>query len=159
MRKYQLTINKKSITVNLKELTAEAAEVEVNGTRYQVTIEDIHQDEETMTGPTSRSLTRPVNAVTPSAQTSPTQGDQSGSVCAPIPGSIIAVLVKTGDEVQAGQPLFKMEAMKMENEINSRVNGTVAAIHVQQGDSVAQGQEILLIEVKPPRRRQSDLKD
>ncbi|WP_321532065.1 acetyl-CoA carboxylase biotin carboxyl carrier protein subunit [uncultured Desulfuromonas sp.] len=159
MRKYQLTINKKSITVNLKELTAEAAEVEVNGTRYQVTIENIHQDEETITGPTSRSLTRPVNAVTPSAKTSPRQGDQSGSVCAPIPGSIIAVFVKNGDEVQAGQPLFKMEAMKMENEINSRVTGIVAAVHVQQGDSVAQGQEILLIEVKPPRRRQSDPKN
>jgi biotin carboxyl carrier protein len=68
----------------------------------------------------------------------------------------MAVYVKNGDEVQAGQPLYKMEAMKMENEINSRVSGVVAAVHVQQGDTVAQGQEIILIEVTPPRRRQTD---
>ena len=156
MRKYQLTINDTSVCVNIKELTAEAAEVEVNGTTYQVTIENIHQDEENVLGPTSRSLTRPAPNMTP--HSNPTQQSSNGAVCAPIPGSIIAILVKAGDEVQAGQPLFKMEAMKMENEINSRVGGVVATIHVQPGDNVSQGQEIMLIEVKPPRRRQSDPK-
>ncbi|PLX94083.1 MAG: acetyl-CoA carboxylase biotin carboxyl carrier protein subunit [Desulfuromonas sp.] len=153
MRKYQLTINNKSITVNLKELTAEAAEVEVNGTSYQITIDNIHQDEENPTGPARRSLTGPI---TPAGSPATVGGEKSGSVCAPIPGSIMAVYVKNGDEVQAGQPLYKMEAMKMENEINSRVSGLVAAVHVQQGDTVAQGQEIILIEVTPPRRRQTD---
>lgn len=156
MRKYQLTINDKAITVHLKELTAEAAEVEVNGTDYHITIDNIQQDQDSATGPTQRSLTGPSGSPAAAAPVATTSSDNNGSVCAPIPGSIMTIHVKNGDEVQAGQPLYKMEAMKMENEINSRVSGTVVAIHVSVGDTVAQGQELLLIEVSQPKRRQSD---
>lgn len=159
MRKYELTVNEQQITVYLKELTAEAAEVEVNGETYHITIDSIHQDQDDVSGPNQRSLTGAhptVSSPTPQAPPTVAAGGDSGSVCAPIPGSILSVYVKNGDEVQAGQPLYKMEAMKMENEINSRVSGTVAAVHVGPGDNVAQGQELLLIEVHPPQRRQSD---
>jgi biotin carboxyl carrier protein len=57
----------------------------------------------------------------------------------------MAVFVKVGDKVQAGQPLFKMEAMKMENEINSFLDGTVSGINVNAGDNVNQGQELMSI--------------
>jgi biotin carboxyl carrier protein len=66
-------------------------------------------------------------------------------VTAPIPGSILSVYVKVGDTVAAGEPLLKMEAMKMENEINARIGGTVTAVNVQEGDSVSQGQELVLV--------------
>jgi len=49
-----------------------------------------------------------------------------------------------------------MEAMKMENEINSRVDGTVTAILVSAGDSVAQGQELIHISPVDHNRRESD---
>lgn len=150
MRKYQLTINKKKIDVNLLELTAEAAEVEVNGQIYQITIDAISQDRDTTPAPPARNL------ASPAPTTGATTVAGSGTVCAPIPGALLAIYVKVGDEVKAGQPLFKMEAMKMENEINSRIDGTISAILASAGDSVAQGQELIHMIPTTKKRRQSD---
>jgi biotin carboxyl carrier protein len=155
MRKYQLTINDKQITVNLRELTAEAAEVEVDGTNYRITIDAISQDRDSIEQTPPRSLANPAPTASPAPAASQT-GNSDGVLCAPIPGSILALYVKVGDSVKAGQPLFKMEAMKMENEINSRINGTVTAILVSAGDSVAQGQELIHVSPAEHKRRQSD---
>lgn len=155
MRKYQLTINDKQITVNLLELTAEAAEVEVDGTNYRITIDAISQDRDIVEPPPSRSLANSAPTSSPSPVSS-SNNNSDGTLCAPIPGSMLALYVKVGDTVKAGQPLFKMEAMKMENEINSRVNGTVTAILVSAGDSVAQGQELIHISPAENKRRESD---
>jgi biotin carboxyl carrier protein len=54
----------------------------------------------------------------------------------PMPGRVVKVLVRAGESVAAGQPLVVMEAMKMENEIRSRMAGTVARVHVLAGDTV-----------------------
>lgn len=159
MRKYQLTINNKQITVNLLELTAEAAEVDVNGTNYLITIDNISQDHGD-NNPPSRSLADSApapqkNALKNTAHHTAAEKND-GTVNAPIPGSILALYVKVGDSVKEGQPLFKMEAMKMENEINSRVTGTVSLILVNVGDSVAQGQELIHVTPNVNKRRQSD---
>ncbi|SDD98450.1 biotin/lipoyl-containing protein [Desulfuromonas thiophila] len=161
MRKYQLTINDKAVTVTLKELSAEAAEVEIDGCSYQVRIEQIHQQE--AFGPQRRSLT----GAMPPAATQPATGPTSATapavtatsqedLCAPIPGTILCLHVAVGDPVEAGQPLYKLEAMKMENEISSPRCGTVTQILVRAGDSVAQGQAILQLAARTPQRRQND---
>lgn len=155
MRKYQLTINDKQITVNLLELTAEAAEVEVDGANYRITIDAISQDRDSVEPTPPRSLANSAPTATPSPAASSTS-NSDGILCAPIPGSMLALYVKVGDTVKAGQPLFKMEAMKMENEINSRVDGIVTAILVSAGDSVAQGQELIHISPADHNRRESD---
>ncbi len=54
----------------------------------------------------------------------------------PMPGRVVKVLVKAGDEVTAGQPLLVVEAMKMENELKAKSNATVAAVHVEAGATV-----------------------
>ncbi|MBT4091015.1 MAG: biotin/lipoyl-binding protein, partial [Deltaproteobacteria bacterium] len=64
---------------------------------------------------------------------------------APIPGSILEVLVKEGDQVEAGQTVVKMEAMKMENDINATSSGTIKSIQVSVGDAVSQGQALVEI--------------
>lgn len=153
MRKYQLTINDKQISVNILELTAEAAEVNVDGTNYRITIDDISQDRDSVGHTPPRSL---ANAAPTALHNPATNVPSNGTLCAPIPGSMLALFVKIGDTVKAGQPLFKMEAMKMENEINSRVDGTVTAILVNVGDSVAQGQELIHIAPSVHKRRESD---
>jgi len=53
-----------------------------------------------------------------------------------MPGSVLGVKVNVGDKVSAGQTMFVLEAMKMENEIVAPVDGTVASINVKTGDTV-----------------------
>jgi pyruvate carboxylase subunit B len=61
---------------------------------------------------------------------------QEGQVSTAMPGTVVDVLVKTGDRVKAGDPVLVIEAMKMENEVPAPVAGTVRAVHVKKGDSV-----------------------
>ena len=57
-------------------------------------------------------------------------------VTCPMPGSVLGVKVNVGDTVTAGQTMFVIEAMKMENEIVAPVAGKVASINVKTGDAV-----------------------
>ena len=65
---------------------------------------------------------------------------------APMPGKVIRVLVKDGDEVQANQGILVMEAMKMQNEIKSPKQGVVKKLGVTAGSAVNSGD--LLAEVE-----------
>ncbi len=63
---------------------------------------------------------------------------------APMPGLVLSVQVQEGQEVQHGEPLLVLEAMKMENLIKSPGSGRVKRIHVSNGNTVEKNQ--LLIE-------------
>ena len=70
----------------------------------------------------------------------------SGSVVAPMPGTILKVLKATGDVVKAGEVVLILEAMKMENEITAPADGTIGSLNLTEGSTVAGGD--LLFEVK-----------
>ncbi|PKD45022.1 acetyl-CoA carboxylase biotin carboxyl carrier protein subunit [Rhodohalobacter barkolensis] len=70
----------------------------------------------------------------------------AGLLEAPMPGKILELLVNEGDEVEEGQPVVILEAMKMENELKSPTAGTVATIVVSENDNVEKNQTILEIE-------------
>ncbi len=72
------------------------------------------------------------------------QGRQKVSV--PMPGKVIAVLVSEGDNVERGQGLVIVEAMKMENEVRSPIAGEVKEIKVKPGDAVEGGAVLLVVE-------------
>jgi biotin carboxyl carrier protein len=61
----------------------------------------------------------------------------------PLPGTVVAIAVKEGQEVKIGQELLTLEAMKMKNAIRSNRDGKVAAIHVNVGDQVRHNQVLL----------------
>jgi biotin carboxyl carrier protein len=65
---------------------------------------------------------------------------------APMPGTVIRVLVAPGDEVEPRQPLVVLEAMKMETPLVSPYAATVREVHVAAGDRVAAG--ALLVELE-----------
>jgi biotin carboxyl carrier protein len=73
-------------------------------------------------------------------------GDESG-LFTQMPGKVVKINCKIGDNVEKGQTLLILEAMKMENEIKSGVTGQVKAIHVKAGDALENG--VLMIEVEP----------
>jgi acetyl/propionyl-CoA carboxylase alpha subunit len=66
-------------------------------------------------------------------------GTVSGTVVAPMPGTVIKVNVHEGSTVQAGAPLVVLEAMKMETPLLAPYDATVKAVHVEEGDRVASG--------------------
>ena len=65
---------------------------------------------------------------------------------APIPGKVVKVHVTVGDEVEAGQPLVVLEAMKMENELTAEQAGKVIAVHVEPGHIVNAGEPLAELE-------------
>jgi biotin carboxyl carrier protein len=65
---------------------------------------------------------------------------------APMPGKVVRVLVKVGDEVQEGQGLVVVEAMKMENELKSPKAGKVKELHAQEGAAVEAGARLVVVE-------------
>lgn len=67
-------------------------------------------------------------------------------VKAPMPGLVLKIEVKVGDQVQAGQALFILEAMKMENVIKSPGEVTIAEILIKPGDAVEKGQVLIRFE-------------
>jgi 3-methylcrotonyl-CoA carboxylase alpha subunit len=69
-----------------------------------------------------------------------------GSLAAPMPGKVIALLVKPGAKVEKGAPLLILEAMKMEHTINAPADGVVKAIHFAAGEQVPEGAELLTLE-------------
>ena len=70
----------------------------------------------------------------------------SGDIASPMPGKVIRVLVGVGDDIQPGQGLLVVEAMKMQNEIKAPVAGKIKAVHVSEGSAVAAGEVMVVVE-------------
>jgi acetyl-CoA/propionyl-CoA carboxylase biotin carboxyl carrier protein len=73
-------------------------------------------------------------------------GSGSSSVSVPMQGTIVKVSVEVGQEVEAGQTVMILEAMKMENSVNAERAGIVKSINVTSGDSVSAGDIVAVIE-------------
>ena len=73
-------------------------------------------------------------------------GTGLGGLTAPMPGTIIQILIKPGDIVAKGKPLIILEAMKMEHVITAPHDGTVAAVHFTAGQQVKEGADLLTLE-------------
>jgi len=70
-------------------------------------------------------------------------GGSEKAMVAPMPGRIAKVLVSVGDEVQAGQGVVVVEAMKMENELRAKGPGRVAEIHAKAGETIEAGARLI----------------
>ena len=78
--------------------------------------------------------------------TDPADAVASGSLLAPMPGTVVSVAVAAGDEVVAGQPVLVLEAMKMQHTVSAPHAGTVTEIDVQPGTQVASGEVLAVVE-------------
>ena len=145
MKLYRFKINGNQYNVDINSVEGNIASVSVNGTSYQVELED---------SPAAPVQAVPVQAsvMTPAAApvqavpaTKPAASGAGKPVTSPLPGVIIAIKVNIGDSVKAGQEVAVLEAMKMENSIEAVQDGTVTAIHVGKGDSILEGAPIVTI--------------
>jgi acetyl-CoA/propionyl-CoA carboxylase biotin carboxyl carrier protein len=121
-----------------EELVERTTTVEVNGKRFAVK----------MWVPPSAAVAAPATASRKprAAAGGGAAAGGSGQVTVPMQGTIVKVLVEVGQEVEAGQGVVVLEAMKMENQINAEKAGTVKEIKVSPGDTVGGGDVVAVIE-------------
>ena len=81
-----------------------------------------------------------------SSSGSSSSGSGSGQVIAPMQGTIVNVLVEEGSEIEAGDPICVLEAMKMENNVLAEKSGIVREVIISKGDSVGAGDVLAVIE-------------
>lgn len=105
--------------------------IKVNGKAYEVEVETVSENNEKIE----------VAKKAPVAQAS---GEEK-AVKAPMAGTILSVKVNVGDQINVGDVLVVLEAMKLENEVKSQVAGTVAAINVSKGSAVKNGDIIIVV--------------
>ena len=146
MKEYKYKINGNLYNVVIGDIEDNIAHVEVNGTHYTVEMEK-KPKAAPAPKPVARPVAKPAAAPTPaaSAPASKPAAGKSG-VKSPLPGVILDIKVKEGDEVKKGQTVIILEAMKMENSINADKDGKVTAINVSKGESVLEGTDLVIIE-------------
>lgn len=143
MKEFKYKINGTEYLVEIAKIENEQAEVQVNGTSYNVEIIR-EQPKKAVVKPIVKPAPAPVTPIAkPTAAPASTTGGRG--IKAPLPGVIIDVLVQVGDTVKRGQKVAILEAMKMENNINSDVDGVVQSIPVKKGDSIMEGMDIVVI--------------
>jgi acetyl-CoA/propionyl-CoA carboxylase, biotin carboxylase, biotin carboxyl carrier protein len=119
-------------------------DVEVNGRRFGVTVWVPESQAGAAVAPVGtggRASHRPRRSTGASSRAAGT-----GAVTVPMQGTIVKVLVSEGDEVEAGQTVCVLEAMKMENNIAADKSGTVKEVKVTAGQSVGSGDVVVVIE-------------
>ncbi|MFM8381999.1 MAG: biotin/lipoyl-containing protein, partial [Actinomycetota bacterium] len=113
--------------------------VEVNGKRFDVSMWVPEQT--TVAVSSAAKAKKPAR----SAASSAGGGAGSGQVAVPMQGTIVKVLVEVGQDVEAGQAVCVLEAMKMENQILAEKAGKVSEIKVKAGDTVGSGDVVVVI--------------
>ena len=123
--------------------------VNVNGNRYEVEIEEVQGDfsEVSTTMLASKTVSDDKSTSKPVQPLQPKKAVAEGEkVECPMPGTILSVNVKEGDNIKKGDVLFVLEAMKMENEIMASRDGKVVEVDVAKGVQVNTGDVLAVIE-------------
>jgi len=145
MKKFKFSINGNQYDVDIVNIEDNIAEVDVNGTIYQVEIEKKIQTSKTPR--LVRTVVSPSTDIVKSQQktSSPKESKGVGHIKSPLPGVILNIHVREGDIVKVGDKLITLEAMKMENSVNADKQGKIVSIKVKTGDSVLEGE--VLVEI------------
>ena len=153
MNKYQYKVQGVDYDVEIEEVEGNVAKVIVNGIRFDVELKQPINPTSTLkkvrveapkpvARPAAPSATPAAPAAAPAA---PAAVGAGSPIKAPLPGTITELKVNVGDTVKVGDVLLVLEAMKMQNNIESEFDGTVTSITVKQGETVMEGSVLLTI--------------
>ena len=131
MSKYRITLEGKTYEMEIELVPEEAAAAGVPKSQYR----------EYRSGGT---VDPTVRLMDPSAQH--TTVSHTGTVTAPMPGTVVSVKLHEGDAVKAGDVVLVLEAMKMENEITAPLDGTISHLACAEGSTVAGGEVLFEVE-------------
>lgn len=143
MKEYKYKINGNEYLVEIGDVINNIAKVTVNGEIYQVEMEK-------QVGPEKKKVVippvTPKSVVNNAPTTSSTRINAENALKAPLPGVIVEIKVAIGDEVNAGDTLVVLEAMKMANNLEAEKSGKVTDILVKVGESVMEDTPLVIVE-------------
>ncbi len=143
MKEYKYTINGNKYNVTIAGIEDNIANVVVNGEEYKVEMEKEPEPVK------KKVVVKPVAAPAPAeapASGNGTKVNVNNAVKSPLPGVIVEIKVKVGDEVKAGDTVVVLEAMKMANNLDTERSGKVTAVLVSEGESVMEDTPLVVIE-------------
>ena len=124
--KYLLRQGSRIYNCRVEQRSSDAFEVVFHGRNYEITIIDPKRLR--------------------SGQNSGSHHSGAAEITSPMPGKLVRILVKPGDQVEAGAGVLVVEAMKMQNEMKAPKAGTVVSIEAQEGATVKAGDVLAVIE-------------
>lgn len=127
--------------------------ITVEGKTYEVEVEMLDDDGQPMVSAPASQRSAPRRAAAaaappPAAAPAPkaaSSGSAAGDVPSPLSAVVVSVDVQVGQQVNEGDKLITLEAMKMNTIVNAPSSGTVKAIHVSSGDAVEEGQGLVAL--------------
>ena len=149
-RRMKVVVNGKPYTVEVENLATSPVRVTVDGRPYEVDIEtnesEVAQVEPVAAPVQSAAVESVAPAGRPAQPPATPRSTSPREITAPMPGSILDILVEVGDSVSVGQELCSLEAMKMKNAIRTSRDGVITTIKVAEGQSVAHSDLLFTIE-------------
>ena len=136
--KFTVKIADKTYGVEIEDIHARPVIARVDGQRFEVQPENGIK----LGAPKEANEIKPFEL--PKQATSP--GSNTNEMTAPLPGTVIEVFVRAGEQIEAGQVIVIIEAMKMKNSIRSIRSGRIAEILVSAGQTVAHKQPLVRFE-------------
>ncbi|MFN8412729.1 MAG: biotin/lipoyl-containing protein [Anaerolineales bacterium] len=141
--KYKLTVNNQTYEVEIENIHTRPIIAVVDGERFEVMPDEtgpLETGSEAIQKVEKKTFNpNPINA----AISAPNPAVHGNTLTAPLPGTVIEVFIKPGEQVEAGQVVVIIEAMKMKNSIRSLYSGTVQEVLVSKGQSVAHKQALI----------------
>jgi biotin carboxyl carrier protein len=145
MAKYEVVVDGQQYEVEIVRDDGRRAVLKVDGREYEVEATSISSVSVPAANP-SLAEVAPAPKRRSSAAPQPAAGSGGVQVCAPMPGLVLEVCVSVGQGVKSGDVLFRLEAMKMENDVESQMEGKIKEILVAKGDEVQEGQVLMVLE-------------
>ena len=142
MKKYKFIIKGHDYEVDILNYENDVVELEVNGTHYSVEVQREVKDKPK----TPRLVRTAVPKPSPEEAGIARAPSPTVTVKTPLPGTILKILAKEGDQVKKGDTLLIMEAMRMENNIIAEKAGKVVQVRVKEGDTVLQNDVLIVLE-------------
>ena len=142
MKEYKYKIKGVPYEVKINSVEENIAKVEVNGIEFEVELEKPVATPKTGV----RAVAAPVKTIEAPKAAQEAVAAGVTAVRSPLPGTVVDIKVAVGNTVKKGQTLVVLEAMKMENNIDSERDGKITEIKVNKGDSVMEGAILVTIE-------------
>jgi len=141
--KIKVNVDDQEYLVEIKEISKDILEIVVNGQSFKVEISEVLDAKpEFNLGSKTHHISKSRGVDTrhvPSRESTL----QTRHLIAPIPGDIVDVFVNVGDQVETGQELCVIEAMKMKNVLRSSRSGKVAGVEISLGETVPYGKVLI----------------